>query len=280
MSEGYGKLFKSMYDGTLYGRWQALVTFQQFVILCGPGGVVDMTPQAIAARTSIPLDIIQQGIGELEQPDPYSRTPDEEGRRIERLDDHRPWGWRIVNHDKYRAMLTAEQKREADRERIAAKRARDKKRDNGDLFATKSDKPANVAEKSDSVAQLSPESQMSQSVADVAHSSSSSSSSSTSRTGEEGSQLKRRPSKRAPKAFEPDPAVALNAIPDIDVAGEIAKFRDFEFRTPRSDWPAVWRNWIRTAAETGRYAKRKIAPRRPKTVAELEAEEEARNAQH
>lgn len=119
----YGKLFASMYDGTLYGKWQALVTFQQLIILCTPDGVIDMTPQQISGRTSIPLEIIQAGISDLEAPDPFSRTPDAEGRRIERLDDHRPWGWRIVNHEKYKNLISQEQKREADRERMRLKRA-------------------------------------------------------------------------------------------------------------------------------------------------------------
>lgn len=119
----YGKLFASMYDGTLYGKWQALVTFQQMVILSTPDGIVDMTSQNISGRTSIPLEIIEAGIADLEAPDPHSRTPDHEGRRIIRLDEHRPWGWQIVNHKKYKELISIEQKREADRERIRGKRA-------------------------------------------------------------------------------------------------------------------------------------------------------------
>lgn len=124
----YGKIFASIYDGSMYGNWQAIVTFQQMIVLCGPDGIIDMTPQALAARTSIPLDVIQQGISVLESPDQYSRSPDQDGRRIERIDDRRPWGWRIVNYRKYRLMVSAEEKRESDRIRIATKR--DKERQN------------------------------------------------------------------------------------------------------------------------------------------------------
>lgn len=113
----YGKIFSSMFDGSLYGNWQAIITLQQMIVLCDVDGVVDMTPQAIAARTSIPLEIIQAGIEILEQPDKYSRTPDAGGRRIERLDDHRPWGWRIVNYKKYRHLVDSETVREQNRER-------------------------------------------------------------------------------------------------------------------------------------------------------------------
>lgn len=120
----YGKIFSSMYDGSLYGQWEAIVTMQQLIVLCDIAGVVDMTPQAIAARTSIPLEIIQKGLELLMMPDKYSRTPDCDGRRVELIDDRRPWGWHIVNYEKYRFMASAEEKREADRVRIAEKRAK------------------------------------------------------------------------------------------------------------------------------------------------------------
>lgn len=95
---------------------------QQFIVLASPDGVVDMTPQAIAARTSFPLDLILKGIKILSEPDPYTRTPGEEGRRIVLIDDHRPWGWRIVNHGKYMRLRDMKQKREADRQRMSEKR--------------------------------------------------------------------------------------------------------------------------------------------------------------
>ena len=110
----YAKLFSSMYDGTLAmcGPWEALVTFQQMLILSDSRGYIDMTPDAIARRTTIPIDIIAKGISVLEAPDPDSRTPDEEGRRIVRLDSHRSWGWRIVNHEKFRQIRTSDDRRE------------------------------------------------------------------------------------------------------------------------------------------------------------------------
>jgi hypothetical protein len=110
----YGKLFTQMYDGTLAtkGPWQALVTFQQMIILADASGVVDMTAEAIARRTTVPLEIIAVGIAALEQPDDQSRTPDLEGRRIIRLDAARSWGWQIVNHAHYRKIRSQEERRE------------------------------------------------------------------------------------------------------------------------------------------------------------------------
>lgn len=121
----YGKLFAQMYDGTLAtkGPWEALVTFQQFIILADRHGVVDMTPEAISRRTTVPLPIIQAGINALEQPDQQSRSPDEDGRRIVPLDEHRPWGWRVVNYGHYRKIRSEEERREYHREYMRRKRS-------------------------------------------------------------------------------------------------------------------------------------------------------------
>lgn len=118
----YGKLFTSMYDGTLVEDWRALITFQQLIILCDSDGVIDMTPNAISSRTGIPIDYIKAGIEILEKEDKYSRTNKDDGKRIILIDEHRPWGWRIVNHKYYRDLASKTDKREKDKERIANKR--------------------------------------------------------------------------------------------------------------------------------------------------------------
>jgi len=123
----YGKIFESMYDGTLYGQWEAIITFQQMIVLADDEGFVDLTPPALAARTSIPLEYIKKGITILESEDEYSRTPGKNGKRIERISDDRPWGWQIVNYKKYKLMASYEEKKAGDRKRIAEKRAKGKK---------------------------------------------------------------------------------------------------------------------------------------------------------
>ena len=123
----YGKIFDSMYDGTISANWQGLVTFQQMIVLCDADGAIDMTPPAISRRTGIPLDIIEAGIEYLEAPDKWSRTPDFDGARIVRLDEHRPWGWFIVNHEKYKTLVDADTVREQTRLRV--QKHRDKKKE-------------------------------------------------------------------------------------------------------------------------------------------------------
>lgn len=106
------KLFSSIFEGSLYGKFEPTVTFIAMLALAEKDGTIDMTPPAIAARCGFPLELIETGIRELEKPDPLSRTIDEEGRRIVLIHPERTWGWRIVNYVKYREIRSAEERRE------------------------------------------------------------------------------------------------------------------------------------------------------------------------
>jgi hypothetical protein len=133
-----------MYDGSLRTKspWEALVTFQQMIVLANKHGELDMTADALSFRTGIPLEIIKTGIAALEQPDPDSRTPGEDGRRIVLLDpEGRNWGWRIVNYPIYRDMRNAEERREYMRVLMQERRAAKKR--NG---VTRDVTPRNVSD--------------------------------------------------------------------------------------------------------------------------------------
>ena len=106
-----------MYDGTLATDWKAMIVFQQLVVLADPDGVVDYTPEALTRRTGIPLDIIEHGLAKLQKPEKYSRSKDSGGKRIILLDDHRPWGWLIVNYAYYCNLATARDRRADARDR-------------------------------------------------------------------------------------------------------------------------------------------------------------------
>jgi hypothetical protein len=87
-------------------------------------------------------------------------------------------------------------------------------------------------------------------------------------------------SRRVPADFEPDRERPVRLLPDIDLDREIEKFKRWEFKTPRSDWPATWANWIDSCVENGRYARLVGKAGQNvfvlKTADELEAEERAR----
>ena len=64
-------------------------------------GTVDMTVRALAGRAAMSPEDVRWALNVLESPDPHSRTPGNDGRRIERMDEHRDWGWRILNWGEY-----------------------------------------------------------------------------------------------------------------------------------------------------------------------------------
>lgn len=115
---GFAKVFASLWEGTLYGQGAAQLVFVYLLANCDASGVVDVTPQVIAGATGFDLEVVREALRKLEAEDPESRTPDEGGRRIVLLDEHRSWGWRVVNFAAYRARLNEEERRAAARERM------------------------------------------------------------------------------------------------------------------------------------------------------------------
>lgn len=94
------------------------------IVLADSDGVVDMTQEAIARITNVPLERVKAAIVKLEAPDSRSRTPDHEGCRLIRLDDHRDWGWIIVNYAKFRGTSTDDKRRELTKLRVRKLRLR------------------------------------------------------------------------------------------------------------------------------------------------------------
>ena len=120
----YAKLFTSIYQGTLRGNSHGLLVFTNLLAHADQAGVVDIHPRAIAEEVGLTRDQVQVAIDELEAPDIESRSPEEEGRRIIRIDDHRAWGWQIVNYIKYRSIRSEDDRREQNRIAQATWRAK------------------------------------------------------------------------------------------------------------------------------------------------------------
>ena len=101
----FARVFVTVLDSSIAEDYTLRHVFEDLFKLCDwKTGVVDMTRQAISRRLNIPIEIINDCIGKLEGPDPASRDPDNDGRRIRRLDAHRDWGWQILNWQKYDAI--------------------------------------------------------------------------------------------------------------------------------------------------------------------------------
>jgi hypothetical protein len=128
MNQLYCRVFTQILDSSLADDWQVRLVFEDMLKLADLDGVVDITHEAFARRTNVPLDIVRRAIVVLESPDPKSRATDEEGRRIIRLDEHRDWGWAIVNWEKFERLRSAADMRAGRAALRAGERARKKAR--------------------------------------------------------------------------------------------------------------------------------------------------------
>lgn len=108
----FAKIFAQIFDSSIVENSELRFTFMDMLVLADRNGVVDMTHEAIARRTNRPITVIRKTITDLESADGQSRTPDFDGARIKRLDDHRDWGWMIVNYQRFRETASEEQRRE------------------------------------------------------------------------------------------------------------------------------------------------------------------------
>jgi hypothetical protein len=135
----YVKLFTSLYQGTLRGRTNEILVFTNLLAHADQHGIVDMHWQAIADETGLSREAVEQAILNLETPDPESRSPECNGCRIVRVDDHKAWGWQVVNYIKYRAIRNEDDRREQNR--LSQKRWRDNKRSKPGSAEVSPDKP-------------------------------------------------------------------------------------------------------------------------------------------
>jgi hypothetical protein len=118
----FGKVFVQIFESSIAEDREVRWVFMDLLVLADQNGVVDMTMQAVARRTNVPIEIVSRAIGVLESPDPQSRSPEFCGARLTRLDPAREWGWVINNYTKYRAIANAEAYREVSKEKVRAMR--------------------------------------------------------------------------------------------------------------------------------------------------------------
>jgi hypothetical protein len=113
VSDTYTKLFRSIAASTIVSeplatRWLWVTLLSQ----CDRTGTVYGSVPGLARMANISLAEVEDALQRLHAPDPYSRTKDHEGRRLETVDG----GWRLLNYAKYDAMRNEAERREAKRE--------------------------------------------------------------------------------------------------------------------------------------------------------------------
>ncbi len=212
----YTKLFSHIVHSTIWREPDHVrIVWVTMLALKDTHGDVMASVPGLADAARVTEEQCEDALRRLLAPDPRSRSKDLEGRRLVEIDG----GWHCVNHEKYKRMMSIEDRRERDRERKRAERVRGT-----------SEKSSNSNIRSD---QIRSDQILDPRAAEPA----------PPRTG------------RKRKSVMPDdwaPArtpATLELERGLNVKNELAQFKDRALRDGATyiDWNAAWRTWLRNA---------------------------------
>ncbi len=112
MPDTFTKLFGSIVRSTIWCESnETRIVWMTLLALADSGGNIFSSTPGLAHTARVSLDLTEAAIEKLKSPDKYSRTKDHEGRRIEDIDG----GWHLLNHAKYRSLMSYEERKEYNR---------------------------------------------------------------------------------------------------------------------------------------------------------------------
>jgi hypothetical protein len=116
----YTKLFGSILDSSVWlESGPTRLTWITMLAMADRDGVVEASVPGLAKRAGVERNECERALSLFLAPDPDSRSPEHEGRRITAVDG----GWRLLNYDKYRLRATVEEAKEKNAARVRRHRA-------------------------------------------------------------------------------------------------------------------------------------------------------------
>lgn len=102
---GYTKLSSGILSSSIWSEDdRTRIVWITLLAMADKHGEIMASIPGVARMAGVPIADAEKALQRFQEPDPYSRTPDKEGRRLEAIDG----GWVLVNHEKYRAMFSKE----------------------------------------------------------------------------------------------------------------------------------------------------------------------------
>lgn len=121
----YVKLFGAILDSTLWGESLATrVVWITLLAMADRDGLVAAGPAGIAHRARVSREECDAALAVLAAPDPDSKSPEMDGRRILAVDG----GWQIVTYERYRDRESQGERRQKDAMRQRRKYERDREK--------------------------------------------------------------------------------------------------------------------------------------------------------
>ncbi len=118
---GFTKLFSSIVMSSIWAEDNATrIIWVTMLALANRDGVVEGSVSGLANAARVSREECETALAKFESPDPESKSPAYEGRRIRRVDG----GWELLNYAVYRHKLSADERREYLRIKQAEHRAK------------------------------------------------------------------------------------------------------------------------------------------------------------
>lgn len=122
---GYTKLSSAIIGSTIWREpSDTRVVWITMLALANADGLVEASVPGLADLSRVTLAACEDALRAFQSPDPYSRTPDHDGRRIEPVEG----GWLILNHERYRERENRDERREYLRVKKQESRQRERNR--------------------------------------------------------------------------------------------------------------------------------------------------------
>jgi hypothetical protein len=119
---GFAKLFSGITESSIWVQpHYVLRVWIAMLARADAEGCVEGSIPGFANLCLVSVEEMEKAVELLSAPDPYSRDPDNEGRRIRPF----PGGWAILNHSKYRQMAQGREGSKAPYMREYRKRKRE-----------------------------------------------------------------------------------------------------------------------------------------------------------
>lgn len=113
MAHSFTKLFSSITESTVWCEPHATrIVWITMLAMADRKGRVEASVPGLANRARVTLEECEHALARFMEPDRYSRTPDNDGRRIEKIDG----GWVLLNYAKYREIRDHEARVEYQRQ--------------------------------------------------------------------------------------------------------------------------------------------------------------------
>jgi len=117
----YGKHFASTYTGSMFGAGPHVFAVWGYVIAHAYQSEVELNPALLAAILGTEPALIEKAIDYLSAPDPRSRNPEQEGRRLVHKGG---FTYHVTTHNSYQSIRNSEERRAYNREAAAKHRAK------------------------------------------------------------------------------------------------------------------------------------------------------------